>query len=284
MIPLYCGQLGLTLALMTLPFVGWRNWLDWFQIGRDAAGMYSTDVNWVHVSRDLLNIPRRWFWVPEPADEWRAWWGAVLGWGLWLAVVGSTVCLALLRRRQAQAATGPVAAFLLLGAWMSCYHFMYYEILLTALPVLLLFTEPRRYLEPILLAVVPFGRTVAQGGPSAYFEPTLPQNYPPPLEAFPAGPTSVAVLNRLVPSLLVLLLAIEHLFPALNVFVTVKAGVPGIGYTSPDGTISTLLSTPWDAYCLLVLWLWCGWQWVRERPSQPEAPAREPAALASASG
>src|SRR5439155_6880842 len=175
--------------------------------------------------------------------------------------------------RQVRPPTGPVAAFLFLGAWMSCYHFMYYEVLLTALPMLLLFTEPRRYLEPILLAIVPFGKTHDS---TAYFRPTLPQNYPSPLEAFQGGLRSVAVLNRLAPSLLVLLLAIEHLFPALNIFVTVKAGVPGIGYTTPDGTISTLLSTPWDAYCLLVLWLWCGWQWVRERPSQPEAPAREP--------
>jgi hypothetical protein len=20
---------------------------------------------------------------------------------------------------------------------------------------------------------------------------------------------------------------------------------------------------PWDTYCLIVLWLWCGWQWMK---------------------
>ena len=29
-------------------------------------------------------------------------------------------------------------AFVLLGAWLSCYHFMYYDVLLAALPIFLL--------------------------------------------------------------------------------------------------------------------------------------------------
>jgi hypothetical protein len=66
---------------------------------------------------------------------------------LWLLVLAATVYVAVLRYRRPPAAEGPPAAFVLLGAWLSCYHFMYYDVLLAALPVCLLFTDPRRYLD-----------------------------------------------------------------------------------------------------------------------------------------
>ena len=90
--------------------------------------------------------------------------------------------LAVLRRRQAAAPDGPPAAFLFLGAWMCCFHFMYYDALLGALvpvpavhraaplPVAALGRAGPGAREP------PRGRTVV-----AYHRPTLPAGLPPPV-------------------------------------------------------------------------------------------------------
>jgi len=54
-------------------------------------------------------------------------------------------------QRPAPQTEGPAPAFILLGAWLGCYHFIYYDVLLAALPVALLFLDPRCYLRPSLL-------------------------------------------------------------------------------------------------------------------------------------
>ena len=51
---------GLALAFLTLPVVGLHAWLDWWAVGRDGAIWYAADTNWIHIGRDVLNIPRRW--------------------------------------------------------------------------------------------------------------------------------------------------------------------------------------------------------------------------------
>jgi hypothetical protein len=93
-------------------------------------------------------MPRRWLdfesdWIARRDDVTTA----VIGWSLLATVFALTVWFAILRWRQARAVTGAPAAFLLLGAYMCCFHFMYYDVLLSALPVFLLFTEPWRYVE-----------------------------------------------------------------------------------------------------------------------------------------
>jgi hypothetical protein len=131
---------GLGLAAITLPLVGWQSWVDWLHVGRLAASMYDTNQNWIFLSRDLLNIPRRWlldFTIEDSQRESLA--ATVIGWGLLILVVAGTAFLSILRKEQSRALAGPPAAFLLLGAWMSCFHFMYYDILLTALPIALLY-------------------------------------------------------------------------------------------------------------------------------------------------
>src|SRR5262249_4580143 len=50
---------GIGLAALTLPFVGFQSWLDWLTVGRIATDIYKADYNWVHLSRDLLSLPRR---------------------------------------------------------------------------------------------------------------------------------------------------------------------------------------------------------------------------------
>jgi hypothetical protein len=51
------------------------------------------------------------------------------------------------RRRFGRRAAldGPAAAFLLLGAYFSCFHFIFYDSLLATVPTVLLFTDPGRY-------------------------------------------------------------------------------------------------------------------------------------------
>jgi arabinofuranan 3-O-arabinosyltransferase len=141
---------GAGLALATLPFTGLQPWFDWLQIGGIASQRYAEIRNWIFLSRDLISIPRRWLlaydghWVsgspygPLPT---------VLGVLLWVTEPLLTALVAWRKRREPAPLEGPGAAFVLLGAFFSCYHFMYYDVLLTVLPVSLLFTRPRCYLE-----------------------------------------------------------------------------------------------------------------------------------------
>jgi hypothetical protein len=123
------GLTGTCLAALTLPVVGWHSWMDWLQVGKEAAAEYRTDKRWIRLSRDVLGLPRRWNVEMDPR------WADIIGWGMLGAIFVSTVALAIARRRQAQAATGPIAAFVLLGMWLCCFHFMYYDVLLTVLPL-----------------------------------------------------------------------------------------------------------------------------------------------------
>jgi arabinofuranan 3-O-arabinosyltransferase len=144
---------GLVLAAATLPFVGWHAWMDWFQVGREATATYNVDRNWIECSRDLLSVARRWFLNFDlPLEERDRLLPAFIGWSLLLAVLATTVALVWKQRRQPVPWQGPGAAFVLLGAWLLCFHFMYYDVLLAALPVFLLFLEPRRWLEPIVVS------------------------------------------------------------------------------------------------------------------------------------
>src|SRR5439155_25929114 len=147
---------GVLFGLATLPLVGVKGWLDWLRIGREAAHAYNVLENWIFLGRDLLGIPRRWlleFKAEEAVADRPV--AAVVGWGLWLAVVGATAAVALARRREVRQADGYGAAFVGIGAWVSCLHFIYYDVTLAALSVALLLTDPRRFLRPVVLAAAP---------------------------------------------------------------------------------------------------------------------------------
>ena len=201
---------GLALAVLTLPLVGWQTWLDWLTVGRAATVHYGTDESWIFLSRDLLGIPRR--WLLDFSPEGRATnpdrpLPNILGMALWLTVAGATVLVALWRWRRPAESSGPAAAFLLLGAWLSCFHFMYYDVLLAALPVCLLFMEPRR------------GRAIGR------------------------------VWKLLPPIVLVLLIVLPHM-------------CDWIDYRMGGGR-QTFHYPPFDTFCLLALWIGCGWRWLR---------------------
>ncbi len=264
---------GAGLAAATLPVVGIHSWLDWLYIGRKAAELYKIDENWLHYSRDVLSIPRRWLedfrWdgAPEFDSDPFAWifyqlsrllpnasaypeyWPAdVTSWAALLTVILATAALALWRRRQARATTGTAPAFLLLGAWLSCYHFMYYDVLLASVPLFLLCADPIVYLRPHVfsLSVVPISATKGGDELLTYFRPEPPQSYPPLPNGLAGGFRQVLVLSSVT---LTLILVLYLTYPVIK--------NKWVNPAYPFGQ-------PWDTYVLIVIWLWCGALWIRQ--------------------
>jgi len=215
---------GIVLALLTLPFVGWHTWVDWLAVGRLASTHYAIDEPWIFLSRDLLGVPRRYLlhFTDGVATDSNRLLSDRLGLGLWLTVAALTVFVAVWRWRRPAEFSGTPAAFLMLGAILSCFHFMYYDVLLAVLPVYLLLA---RLCER-----------------AAGFIPAGVQ---------PAGINPAA---RLLLVLLALLFVVSHT-------------ADGIDYLVTNGK-PIFHSPPFDTFCLLALWAWCGWQWLRN-PIKP---------------
>jgi hypothetical protein len=271
-----CASMLATIVALftaTLWFADFRTWLEWFQVGRDAAALYGIDENWVHLSRDLVSIPRRWllnFATVDPNSVGLA--ADLAGWAILLGVFECTVRLVILRRDQARAFVGPPAAFLLFGAWLSGFHFMYYDILLTALPVLLLLTDPVRFLRPVLVIFRSLAGNRADGDLADYFSPRLASTYPRSTAVSQVGYHSIGVLNSMTLSLIVLLLLAESLLPYLGIAVSVS--VPGLANSPipmPLKYSTAIPGTPWSTFCIIALWLWCGWLLLRQArvPAEP---------------
>jgi hypothetical protein len=188
-------------------------------------------------------VPRRWFDFRNTTQSQRheLWLlPALVGWGLLLLVLELTARVAAFHQTQMRTGTGPAPAFLLLGAWLCCFHFMYYDVLLTALPMALLFTEPRRYLEPLLVIVRSLPAEAVDEATLRYWRPRRMEE-PPLSVGLKAAPRHLAVLNRMAPTVLVLLLVAVYLLPLWDLS-SDQARVP-----------------PWETVCLMALWLWCGW-------------------------
>ena len=164
------------------------------------------------------------------------------GWGGLLASLPLTSLLAMLDRRRARDTTGPAAAFLLLGAWLSCFHFMYYDVLLAALPLFLLFTEPARYLRPayVLWRALPAGWLPA--ATRGYYQARFASGRPPALPDLAVDYRHLWVQNRMIPTLAAALYVTQPLFPSVGLG----------GFFGP----------PWETFWLMAVWLWCGWLWL----------------------
>jgi hypothetical protein len=276
---------GVALAAATLPFLGgvegWRVWRDWLHVGKEAAILYNADENWIFLSRDLLSIPRRWlldFDVPVGVRDANWLPPALLGWSIVLFVLEASVRLVILRKEQARAVTGPPAAFLFLLAWMMCFHFMYYDVLLAALPVFLLLTEPRRYLQPTLLAIRPASEAQLGSELAGYYNARLPRGYPPPAPLLQAGYGQIWTLNSLILTIIAVLLFIEHSLHFLGISASVQASflqswpiVESWPIHQPLPFSGDWKGTPWETLCLMVLWLYCGWLWIRMPRAMPPA-------------
>jgi arabinofuranan 3-O-arabinosyltransferase len=253
LVPLLTGRWRMCLAMMataaaligiTLPIVGWHTWIDWLHIGRLGSQVYDVDQNLIFLSRDLLSIPRRWLLDFAQSHHSRDRLAAhVAGWTLLIAVFEVTTRMAVMRREDARAVTGPGAAFLLLGAWLCCFHFMYYDVLLTALPVFLLFAEPKRYLQPVALRAVPVDSGLAV-----------------------INPRSLCLVNSMVLTLVALLPVTEFVVPHLGLEISVWATPLATDFLRRPIAFGTdLRGTPWNTFVLFWLWLWCAWLWVRDR-------------------
>ena len=237
---------GGTLALLTVPVVGIEGWQDWLQVGREGAETYTYDQNWIELSRDLLSLPRKWL---DFDSSWRhrrdAIAPTIVGWCLLVLALELTVRIAVLRRRECFIA-GSSAAFLLAGAWLCCFHFMYYDVLLAALPFIVVLDEPRRFLNQKWVAVVPVpGLTNTASNHDAQH----PASSVLEKDSLPYGPRHLWVLNAVEPTLWVAMLATVHVLPLF-----------GLG----------LRAMPYDTFCVALLWLWCGWQLMR-RPQSAES-------------
>jgi hypothetical protein len=258
---------GLVQIALTLPVVGLPGWLNWLQIGRLAASDYTIQENWVFLSRDLMGIPRRCLITFEDGiasgQEQTQLLSSVLGWALWGVVLGVTLLAAWLRRRQVRALTGPAATFLLLSSFFCCYHFMYYDVLLAGLPVLLLFTEPRRYLQAVpwrpprwltrKVSEAPDPLPPREG--QRYYQPGIDDLTPPPMPLLPGGRRFRWVRAPMAPLL------------SFLVFI-----LPGICYLC----VPSSHHPPGDTFGLLLLWAWCAYRLFRDRATQEGKPAASP--------
>jgi arabinofuranan 3-O-arabinosyltransferase len=233
---------GAALILATLPFVGWRAWLDWIAVGRIGARGYVLYENWVFLSRDLVGLPHR--WMLDFADGWATnperTLPTVLGWTLWAAVLAGTVFLAWKKRREPAPLAGPGAAFVLLGAWLACYRFMYYDVLLAALPVILLFRGPGRYFAVRFLRACDREAMDRQPAWWDYYRPALKDPTPPPAALLPGAGKARWVYNPFPPTLLAYLIVVPFL----------AAHLDHSHHFPPFSTLG-----------LLALWGWCGWKW-----------------------
>ena len=229
---------GAGLATLTLPFVGLQAWFDWLAVGSEAAELYNRSFNWINLSRDLQGIPRRFlhdFTKSEAERETPL--AKAVAWSLWGVVLGITVLVYRVRADRTKH-VGLGAAFLFLGAWLTCYRFMYYDVLLSIVGVACLLAEPDRFLKP---------RTFR----------------------FDGDTRSRGFVNSFPLTVVLGLYLLDNWLAGLGVEATF--GVLGMGSTKtlPDGSTSlsipriaadSTISYPWDTVLVLLLWMWCGWR------------------------
>ena len=258
----FCGAMvltGVAFGLLTLPVVGVESWFHWLKIGREAAELYKVNDNWIHLSRDLQGIPRRIlhdFSLPQEKRETSL--ANTLAWGLWGAVFAATAAVYLLRGDRTRP-TGVGAGFLFLGAYLTCFHFMYYDVLLASAAVAVLLADPRRFFRPETFAVAP-----ADPAPSADRAlplPTLPK---------PLGARMLGYVNSFPLTVVVALFLMENSLSGMELEATV--GIRYYATPATDGSTNATVPRvrldtgpryPIDTFLLMGLWAWCGWRLLR---------------------
>jgi arabinofuranan 3-O-arabinosyltransferase len=255
---------GAALGAATLPFVGLQSWFDWLQVGQKAAAMYNVDVNWINLSRDLQSVPRRIlhnFSLPKEQRDTALAKG--LAWGLW-GVVFATTAFVYLRYGDRRRMTGVGAAFLFLGAWLTCYRFMYYDALLAAMGCAVLFADPARFFRTRVFDLklspatptIPDSRELPTAKPTADF----------------LGPRLFGYVCSFPLTILALFLLYETLISGWDVratfgfgyFPRVTTGAGGeTGATIAKWEADTGVEYPWETAITFVLWAWCAWRLVR---------------------
>lgn len=248
---------GAGLAALTLPVVGIQAWFDWLQVGAEGAALYNRSLNWINLSRDLQGIPRRFlhdFTLPEDQRETPL--AKALAWALWGVVFATTVLVYRLRADRRKA-VGLGAAFLFLGAFLSCYRFMYYDVLLSLVGVACLFAEPWRLFRTRVFGLSP-------AAPLSDPERELGQ---PSVPAAPFGSRVLGYVNSFPLTVLAGLFILDNVLTAMGVEATVGVLAWEISTTAADGSTGlatprvradTTILYPWDTVLVIGLWMWCG--------------------------
>ena len=223
---------GAAYALITLPVVGVRPWLEWLEVGREASATYLTSGNWIALSRDAGGLWSRALINADEPDPARQWLAGLLAKLTVAGIALVTLVLGAWKTRPNQA-QGRAVGFVLLGAYLSCFRFMYYDAFVAFLPVAWLVLA--RAAEPPDGVEARVGRWRLSGRvASATF-------------ALVAG-----------------LYLVENALVAWDIAVT--AGCNALASTAEDGKSSatpqllfgTNAATPLDLWLLLALWLWTG--------------------------
>jgi hypothetical protein len=255
---------GCGMAAATLPFVGVQVWLDWLHVGREAAALYNVNKNWINLSRDVQGIPRRIlhdFSLPEPDRDTLL--AKTLAWTIWGLILGTTAAV-YLRYGDRRRTTGVGIGFLFLGAYLTCYRFMYYDTLLAAMGCAALFAEPARFLRTRVFRL----RFVPQSAPlPAGRELPSPQ----PASGF-LGPRLLGYVCSFPLTMLAALLIFENALSGLDAGGTLQIGYFAYTTTGPDGAVTkhiprvefdTSVNYPWETAMVFLLWAWCGWTLAR---------------------
>jgi hypothetical protein len=241
---------GVALGVATFPVVGVQAWFDWLKVGREAAALYNVNEAWINLCRDLQGIPRRFLHdFSKPEEERDAPATKLIAWGLWAAVFVPTVAIYLTHGGRRPVGLG--AALLFWGAFLTCYRFMYYDVLLALMGFGVLAAGPggllRTRVFPLQLLPAP--------------DPLRLSLPPDPGPAEPSGPRAVGYLNSFAFTLLVGLFLVENVFLPLDVRTT--AVVQQLPRQKPDGSVgpATLyldsnLSYAWDTFLVILLWMW----------------------------
>lgn len=231
---------GASMILMTIPFVGIQPWWDWLAVGKEASGIYDVNQNWIALSRDLSGIVHRYmidFKIPDTERHNRT--VTVMSWGLIAVVFSSTIGI-YLRYAERRNRVGLDAGFLLLGAYLCSYRFMYYDALLSLLPLAVLLANPRWFVgSSFSLGITSSNRSMQHWSGS---------------------------FNSLLMTLLCALYLLENCLMHLAIEGTLAIGVMGTNTTviggmpsqAPKVTINTTVYHPIDTYLLLIIWAWCG--------------------------
>jgi hypothetical protein len=171
-----------------------------------------------------------------------------------MIVIEITLRVYSLRKQRTIPLTGPVAGFFLLGGWLWCYHFMYYDSLISALGVFVILSHPKEFLTP-----KPFTLTSASGCPPGLTEKNSP------------GHSVTIYFNSTVLTGVFLLVLVENLFNGLDLRATfVPAFFAPKGASNPADPSSPALMVssgqiyPWETFIVIVLWMWCGWQTLKK--------------------
>jgi len=223
------------LVLATLPVVGVQSWFDWLAVGQMAAAEYEVNENWTGLSRDLGGLGRRVlldFTLPadDRASPAAAWLNRAL-----LAAVGGLTALVALRHLGPRTAGGTGGGFVLLGAYLCCYRFMYYDAVIAALPVMVLCADPERWrVRPVTGTID--GRR-ADGGLNSF--------------------TLTCAVGLILLETLVMWLQIEGSL-AIGRLGHGEAKVGGMPQHYPRAVLDTTVYTPCDTLLLLALWARAG--------------------------